>query len=100
MPKNFNYRLSRARIVGENAFGRLKARWRKLLKQNDMSISNVPNVIMACCILHNVCEVHGEAFNDVWLDDVHSDHPASTTTAITSSAAEDIRNTLVQYYSS
>ena len=98
--KNFNYRLSRARIVSENAFGRLKARWRRLLKQNDMSISNVPNVIMACCILHNVCEVHGEAFNEVWLDDVHLDHPTSATTAITSSAAEDIRNTLVQYYSS
>ena len=40
------------------------------------------------------------SFNEVWLDDVHSDHPTSATTAITSSAAEDIRNTLVQYYSS
>ena len=60
MPKNFNYRLSRARIVSENAFGRLKARWRRPLKQNDMSISIVPNVIMACCILYNVCEVHGK----------------------------------------
>ena len=98
--KSFNYRLSRARIVSENAFGRLKARWRRLLKQNDMSISNVPHVIMACCILHNICEVHGEAFNEVWLDDVHSDQPTSATTTGTSSAAEDIRNTLVQYYSS
>ena len=43
--------------------------------------------------------IQGEAFNEVWLDDVHSDHPTSATTAIISSAAEDIRNTLVQYYS-
>ena len=55
---------------------------------------------MACCIFHNICEVHGEAFNEVWLDDVHSDQPTLATTTGTSSAAEDIRNTLVQYYSS
>ena len=62
--KNFNYRLSRARIVSENGFGRLKARWRRLMKQNEMEITNVPNVIVACCILHNVCEIHGEEFDD------------------------------------
>lgn len=67
--KTFNKTLSRARIVSENAFGRLKARWRRLLKQNDMSISNIPNIIMACCILHNMCEIHGDAFNEIWLDE-------------------------------
>ena len=45
--KEFNYRLSRARIVVENAFGRLKARWRHLLKQNDMVVTNVPKVVTA-----------------------------------------------------
>jgi hypothetical protein len=33
--------------------GRLKARWRRLLKQNDMSMENVPNVVASCCVLHN-----------------------------------------------
>ena len=86
--------------MSENAFGHLKARWRQLLKQNDMSMSNVPNVVIACCILCNVCEAHQEAFNKVWLDDVHSDHSTSATNVITSSEVEDIRITLVQYYSS
>lgn len=50
--KTFNYRLCRGRVVVEIAFGRLKARWRRLLKQNDMSMENVPNVVASCCVLH------------------------------------------------
>ena len=73
--RNFNYRLSRARIVSENVFGRLKARWRRLQKLNDMAINNIPNVIIACCILHNVSQVHGDVFNDLWLDDSQLDQP-------------------------
>ena len=67
--KHFNYRLSRARIVSENAFGRLKARWRRLLKQNDMEVTRVANVVVACCILHNLCEIHGEEFDNDWLEE-------------------------------
>ena len=65
--RNFNYQLSRARIVVENAFGRLKARWRRLVKKNDVIVKNVRHVIAACCVLHNLCEIHGEFFYDNWI---------------------------------
>uniref|UniRef100_A0A8C3TGR7 DDE Tnp4 domain-containing protein n=1 Tax=Chelydra serpentina TaxID=8475 RepID=A0A8C3TGR7_CHESE len=50
----FNYRLSKCRMVVECAFGRLKARWRSLLTRSDLSPKNIPIVIAACCVLHNL----------------------------------------------
>jgi hypothetical protein len=60
--KYFNYRLSRARMTIECAFGRLKGRWRALLKRNDSHVAIMPSVVMASVILHNVCELRGEDF--------------------------------------
>ena len=70
--RTYNYRISRARVVAENAFGRLKARWRRLMKRNDMHTQNIPTVITAACVLHNLCEVHGECFNESWLHEAES----------------------------
>nr|XP_055051176.1 uncharacterized protein LOC129436904 [Misgurnus anguillicaudatus] len=56
----YNYRLSRARVCAERAFGRLKARWRCLLKRNDHNLKKIPKVVAACCTLHNYCESRGE----------------------------------------
>jgi len=41
----YNYRICRGRIVVEITFGSLKARWRRLMKRNDMVVRKVPNVI-------------------------------------------------------
>ena len=65
---SYNYHLSRSRVVAENAFGRPKARWRRLCKRNDMHINHVPCVVTACHILHNICEGHNECFNELWLE--------------------------------
>ena len=59
-----NYRISRARVVVVIVFCRLKACWHRLTKQIGINIDKVPNVIAACCELHNICEVHQDSFND------------------------------------
>ena len=102
--KTYNYRLSRARIVVENAFGRLKARWRRLMKRNDMQIHHIPNVIAAACILHNMCELHGERFNDSWLQAVQADDsidpPPSVCRDGRNERPKQVRDALVHYFAS
>jgi len=50
----------------------------------------VPHVVTACCVLHNFCEIHGDSFDEDWLQDhspladcigtdaLHDDHSYST----------------------
>lgn len=63
-PKYYNYRMCHVRIVVENAFGRLKARGRRLMKKNEISASNIPSVIAACYVLHNIREIHGDSISE------------------------------------
>nr|CAI5847311.1 unnamed protein product [Callosobruchus analis] len=51
--KIFNYHLSRARRIVENAFGISVTRFRVLLNAIDMTPKNVDRIILAACSLHN-----------------------------------------------
>ena len=62
----FNYRQSRARMVVENAFGRLKGQWRCLLKRLDVQVNNAATVVGACVVLHNICETFGDHCLEDW----------------------------------
>ena len=99
--RRFNYRLSRARVVVECAIGRLKGRWRSLLKRSDVRIEFMSTVVTSCCILHNLCEIHKDGFDEQWLDEEvrtltisnNSSNPAQH-----SSSAGAIRNALTSYF--
>ena len=99
---HFNYRLSRARMVVENAFGRLKGRWRCLLKQNEGNIDKMNNVVASCCILHNICEMFQEEFDPDLLQEIGSvaepiQHVVTMQENSSSRNGDAVRNALVQY---
>ena len=65
------------------------------MKRNDMHVRNIPNIVAAACILHNMCEVHGDNFNDAWLEEETFSQPPSTACiSSTSSRAKRVRDAL------
>ncbi|XP_050340332.1 uncharacterized protein LOC126766627 [Bactrocera neohumeralis] len=65
--KMFNKKLSSCRRVVENAFGHLKARFRKIGKGLEVNIKNVNTIIKACCIMHNICNNRNDNINQGWI---------------------------------
>ena len=91
-------------MVVEGAFGRLKGRWRSLLKCNDTNVKFLPKYIAACCVLHNICEIHKDTFNDEWMVQQSANENAPTantqTTWVSNSSveADAIREALSDFF--
>ena len=62
----FNYRLSRARMVVESAFGLLKGRWRILYRKSESKKASVKWFALACIVLHNICIDHNDVAQRNW----------------------------------
>ncbi|EEF48052.1 protein ALP1-like [Ricinus communis] len=56
----FNEKIGEVQRVGKEAFARLKARWSCLQKRTEVKLQDLPVVLGACCVLHNICEMRNE----------------------------------------
>ena len=74
------------------------------MKRNDMYVHNVPVVAAAARVLHNICEIHHDQFNDAWLVDNDGLAQPSTTAfrdiGASDSRSRQIRGALITYFSS
>ena len=48
----------------EHLNAKLKGRWRTLKEVADYDVDFVPYVVVACCVLHNICLDHAEEFDE------------------------------------
>ncbi|XP_067207746.1 putative nuclease HARBI1 isoform X1 [Linepithema humile] len=63
---NYNTRLSSARVMIERAIGLLKGRFRSLLDKLYMKRTDlIPQYIITCCVLHNICILNNDLIDDV-----------------------------------
>ena len=64
----YNYRLSRARRIVENAFGILASRFRCLLTTMPTKTNTVESLVLACCCLHNLMRIRYPTTQNNMLD--------------------------------
>ncbi|XP_054930520.1 uncharacterized protein [Dermacentor andersoni] len=97
-----NYNLSKTRRIVENAFGRLKARFRFVMKRLECKLPNAKQAIRAACVLHNICETFRDPVDPQWEQDVPAfdelfPQPSRSTTQ-SSETGHSVRAALAQYF--
>lgn len=56
----FNEKIGEVQRVAKEAFARLKGRWSCLQKRTEVKLQDLPVVLGACCVLHNICQMRNE----------------------------------------
>jgi hypothetical protein len=59
----YNEKVEEVQRVAKESFMRLKSRWSCLQKRTDMKLQDLPVVLAACCVLHNICEMRSEGLS-------------------------------------
>ncbi|KAL3650738.1 hypothetical protein CASFOL_007141 [Castilleja foliolosa] len=59
----FNEKVGDLRGIAKGSFARLKGRWGCLQKRTEVKLQDLPVVLGACCVLHNICEMRNEGLD-------------------------------------
>lgn len=113
----FNYRLSRARRIVENAFGILASRFRVFGKPIHLVPEKVRKITIACCALHNYLlmrssiyfyptlvdhyDNNGNVVHGDWRSDVNSEnnfYPLEAHRTFNTNKGKQIRDELSEYF--
>lgn len=83
----FNEKIGEIQRVSREAFARLKARWCCLQKRTEVKLQDLPVVLGACCVLHNICELQNEEMDpelriDLIDDEMIPEIPLRSTTSM------------------
>jgi len=62
----FNEKIEEIQGTAKQAFAKLKARWGCLQKRTEVKLQDLPVVVGACCVLHNICEMRNEPMDGEW----------------------------------
>lgn len=60
----FNKKFCATRVKIENAFGKLKGRFRQLMRLDFHNVEIMAKFIMACCAMHNLCIDNNDTIDD------------------------------------
>ncbi|KAL6534027.1 hypothetical protein OROHE_013860 [Orobanche hederae] len=57
----FNEKIGEIQGIAKESFAKLKGRWGCLQKRTEVKLQDLPVVLGACCVLHNICELRNES---------------------------------------
>ncbi|XP_030448205.2 protein ALP1-like [Syzygium oleosum] len=86
----FNERVGAVQRVAREAFARLKGRWACLQKRTEVKLQDLPVVLGACCILHNICESREEPVTEAEQFELFDDEMVAEN-AVRSATAQQAR---------
>ncbi|RZB55350.1 protein ALP1-like [Glycine soja] len=93
----FNQKVGEIQSIAKDAFARLKGRWSCLQKRTEVKLEDLPVLLGACCVLHNICEMRDEEMKPQWNFDIFDDQMLPQNNNLRSNAAEQARDQIAHY---